>query len=109
MRYRAGTCLLKLARVKAFDKALSEHFETVASLVMDACETVRHKFLLKLGEVLPAQRLLPRWNLLPALAAIDPELENQSLVSCPTTIVLDDADTVRRSRLCTPTSELADT
>lgn len=82
MRYRAGTCLLKLAKVKAFDRALTEHFETVASLVMDSCEDVRHKFLLKLGECLPSQRLLPRWNLLPALAAIDPEPENVALVSC---------------------------
>jgi sister-chromatid-cohesion protein PDS5 len=81
MRYRAGTCLLKLARVKAFDKALTDDFENIATLLMDPCEDVRHKFLLKLGETLPAQRLLPRWNMLPAFAALDPELENISLVS----------------------------
>lgn len=80
MRYRAGTCLLKLAQVKAFDKALSTQFENIAVLVMDPNEDVRHKFLLKLGEVLPGQRLLPRWNMLPAFAALDPEAEDIALV-----------------------------
>ena len=81
MRYRAGTCLLKLAHVKAFDKALTDDFENIATLLMDPCEDVRHKFLLKLGETLPSQRLLPRWNMLPAFVALDPEPDNISLVS----------------------------
>ena len=43
---------------------------------------VRHTFLLKLGDILPAQRLLPRWNILPVLAALDPDTENVQLVRC---------------------------
>jgi sister-chromatid-cohesion protein PDS5 len=42
---------------------------------------VRHNLLRKLGEVLPAQRLLPRWNIMPAMLATDPEPENPLMVS----------------------------
>jgi sister-chromatid-cohesion protein PDS5 len=42
---------------------------------------VRNTFLLKLGDVLPLQRLLPRWNVLPVLAALDPDPENVQIVS----------------------------
>lgn len=42
---------------------------------------VRYGMLRKLGDILPAQRLLPRWNILPALVALDPEPENLALVS----------------------------
>lgn len=37
---------------------------------------MRSKILLKLSQILPSQRLLPRWNLLPILLAQDPEAEN---------------------------------
>jgi sister-chromatid-cohesion protein PDS5 len=42
---------------------------------------VRYKLLLKLGEILPSQRLMPRWNMLPVLVANDPEAEHVQLVS----------------------------
>lgn len=42
---------------------------------------VRHLWLKKLQAVLLPQRLLPRWNLMPALAAMDPDQDNVSLVS----------------------------
>jgi hypothetical protein len=82
MRYRAATCLFKLARVKDFDRGLSPHFENIATMLMDSSATVRHKLLVKLGEILPTQRLLPRWNMILAMTAHDPEPENVALVSC---------------------------
>jgi sister-chromatid-cohesion protein PDS5 len=81
MRYRATTCFLKLAKVKDFDKAISPYFETIATMTLDPSETVRHRLLIKLSEVLPTQRLLPRWNIIPAMSASDPEPENIALVS----------------------------
>jgi sister-chromatid-cohesion protein PDS5 len=42
---------------------------------------VRNHFLLKLAEILPTQRLQPRWNVLPILVAKDPAAENIQLVS----------------------------
>ena len=81
MRYRATTCFLKLAKVKDFDKAISPYFEIIATMTLDPSETVRHRLLIKLSEVLPTQRLLPRWNIIPAMSASDPEPENIALVS----------------------------
>jgi sister-chromatid-cohesion protein PDS5 len=81
MRFRATTCFLKLAKVKDFDKAISPYFETIATMTLDPSETVRHRLLIKLSEVLPTQRLLPRWNIIPAMSASDPEPENIALVS----------------------------
>jgi sister-chromatid-cohesion protein PDS5 len=74
-------CLVKLAKVKDYDRELTSTFEKVVGVALDDSEVVRHKFLVKLGEVLPAQRMLPRWNMIPALSATDPESENIALVS----------------------------
>lgn len=81
LRYRAVACLIKLAKVKAFDKEITAIFETIATCLADHCFGVRYRILAKLGEVLPGQRLLPRWNLLPCLAANDNEPDNIALVS----------------------------
>jgi hypothetical protein len=72
---------VKLAKVKDYDRELTSTFEKVVAVALDDSEVVRHKFLVKLGEVLPAQRMLPRWNMVPALSATDPESENIALVS----------------------------
>lgn len=82
MRLRAALCLIKLAKVRDFDRAMSSSFETIATMAMEPCFEARQKFLVKLSEVLPAQRLLPRWNAIPALSAVDPNPENILLVSC---------------------------
>lgn len=80
-RYRAAACLVKLAKVRLFDKALASKFETIATIMVDPEAEVRRRIVMKLGEVLPSQRLSPRWNILPALSAIDPEVEVIQLVS----------------------------
>ena len=51
------------------------------SYTQDPIFQVRNSFLAKLNKVLPDQRLSPRWNVLPSLAAKDPEAENVHLVS----------------------------
>jgi sister-chromatid-cohesion protein PDS5 len=81
LRLRAGLCLIKLAKVRDFDREMSPTFESIVTLAMDTSGDVRHKFLVKLGEVLPAQRLLPRWNMIPAFSAGDPDPDNIALVS----------------------------
>jgi sister-chromatid-cohesion protein PDS5 len=81
LRLRATLCLIKLARVRSYDKAMSPYFGEIALVMQDPIFTVRQRMLLKLGVVLPPQRLMPRWNLLPILTAIDPELENRVAVS----------------------------
>ncbi|WVF69779.1 hypothetical protein IAT40_004558 [Kwoniella sp. CBS 6097] len=78
LRLRASICLLKLANVKAFDRVITGpgHFELVAGTIQDASYMVRNLFLKKLSQVLPNQRLLPRWNIISVMAAMDPEQEN---------------------------------
>lgn len=76
MRLRASSCLLKLAKVRAFDRAMTNTFEEISYIIQDPIFQVRNSFLIKLKKVLPDQRLLPRWNVLPSLAAKDPESEN---------------------------------
>ncbi|XAO21334.1 hypothetical protein I312_100083 [Cryptococcus bacillisporus CA1280] len=81
MRLRASICFLKLAHVKTFDKIVSQQttFELVGGTVQDPCYMVRHLWLKKLQAALLPQRLLPRWNLMPALAAMDPDQDNVAL------------------------------
>ncbi|OXM77000.1 sister chromatid cohesion protein PDS5 [Cryptococcus neoformans Bt63] len=81
MRLRASLCLLKLAHVKTFDKIVSQPttFDLVGGTVQDPCYMVRHLWLKKLQTALLPQRLLPRWNLMPALAAMDPDQDNVAL------------------------------
>lgn len=81
MRLRAACSLLKLANVRTYDKAMSGLFVNISFILQDINFTVRHRFLKKLLQVVPSQRLLPRWNALAALAAQDPEHENVVLVS----------------------------
>lgn len=81
MRLRAACSLLKLANVRLYDKAISPLFVNISFVLQDVNFTVRNLFLKKLSQVVPSQRLLPRWNALPAFAAQDPEAENVSLVS----------------------------
>ncbi|WVN89440.1 uncharacterized protein L203_104663 [Cryptococcus depauperatus CBS 7841] len=78
MRLRASLCLLKLARVKTFDKFVSQpvNFEIIAGTIQDPCYMVRHLWIKKLGRIIGSQSLLPRWNMLPALAAMDPDMDN---------------------------------
>ncbi|WVQ98079.1 hypothetical protein IAU59_005201 [Kwoniella sp. CBS 9459] len=78
LRLRASICLLKLANVKAFDRAIAGpgHFELVAGTIQDPSYMVRNLFLKKLSQVLPNQRLLPRWNIISVMAAMDPEQDN---------------------------------
>ncbi|KAK8847427.1 hypothetical protein IAR55_005285 [Kwoniella newhampshirensis] len=78
MRLRAALCLLKLANVKTFDKAITQpgQFELLAGCMQDPCYNVRHLLMKRLGDILPTHRLLPRWNIMPALAAMDPEPDN---------------------------------
>lgn len=76
MRLRATLCMLKLANVRAFDKAMSPYFEQIAYGMQDPNFSVRQRILKKLSEVLPAQRIMPKWNILPILSALDPEQEN---------------------------------
>jgi sister-chromatid-cohesion protein PDS5 len=83
MRYRATTSFLKLAKVKDFDRAITPYFHTIATMMMDPSDTLRHRLLIKLSEILPTQRMLPRWNIVPAMCASDPEPENIALVSSP--------------------------
>ncbi|ORY30387.1 armadillo-type protein [Naematelia encephala] len=79
MRLRAALCVLKLANVRAFDKALGSSFTEFCIILQDPSWTVRHRVLLKLGDILPAQRLSPRWNMVPALYAQDPMKEHIAL------------------------------
>ncbi|OCF45868.1 hypothetical protein I317_00356 [Kwoniella heveanensis CBS 569] len=78
LRLRASICLLKLANVKAFDRAIAGpgHFELVAGTIQDPSYMVRNLFLKKLSQVLPGQRLMPRWNIISVMAAMDPEPDN---------------------------------
>ncbi|BEI99615.1 hypothetical protein CcaverHIS631_0406580 [Cutaneotrichosporon cavernicola] len=76
LRLRAACSILKLANVRLYDKAMSESFVNVSFILQDVNFTVRNLFLKKLFAVVPSQRLLPRWNALPAFAAQDPEMEN---------------------------------
>ena len=41
---------------------------------------VRFNLLLKFAIILPMQRLLPRWNIIPAMIALDPSKENIHMV-----------------------------
>lgn len=79
MRLRATLCLLKLANVRTFDKHMTKFFPDVAFMLQDENFTVRNRLLKKLSEVLPTQRRLPRWNILPVLVAQDPETENVTM------------------------------
>ncbi|WVQ83257.1 hypothetical protein IAT38_005396 [Cryptococcus sp. DSM 104549] len=90
MRLRASLCLLKLAGVKAYDRAITQplHFELIAGTMQDPCYMVRHLWLEKLQESLVIQRMLPRWNLMPALAAMDPDSENIDLAKTVMTLVV---------------------
>ncbi|WRT64749.1 uncharacterized protein IL334_001683 [Kwoniella shivajii] len=78
LRLRASMCQLKLANVKAFDRAITipNQFEMIVGTIQDPCYMVRNLFLRKLGQILPTQRLLPRWNIAPIMVAMDPEAEN---------------------------------
>ncbi|TXT14456.1 uncharacterized protein COLE_00649 [Cutaneotrichosporon oleaginosum] len=76
LKLRAACSLLKLANVRLYDKAMSDSFVNVSFVLQDVNFTVRNRFLKKLFAVVPLQRLLPRWNALPAFAAQDPEMEN---------------------------------
>nr|XP_018265446.1 uncharacterized protein I303_01812 [Kwoniella dejecticola CBS 10117]OBR87604.1 hypothetical protein I303_01812 [Kwoniella dejecticola CBS 10117] len=79
LRLKASVCLLKLANVRSFDKAIAEQcsFDVVVGAVQDFCYMVRHVYLRKLGKVVPTQRLLARWNITPIMIAMDPEEENK--------------------------------
>ncbi|KAK4687777.1 sister chromatid cohesion protein PDS5, partial [Tremellales sp. Uapishka_1] len=79
LRLRAALCMLKLANVRVFDEALTPYFEQITFIIQDPCYHVRYTFLKKLAEVLPNQRLMPRWNIIPALVAKDPEDDNIAL------------------------------
>jgi sister-chromatid-cohesion protein PDS5 len=81
LKLRAACSLLKLANVRLYDKAMTESFVNASFILQDVNFTVRNRFLKKLFTVVPSQRLLPRWNALPAFAAQDPEIENVVLVS----------------------------
>ncbi|WWC86884.1 uncharacterized protein L201_001763 [Kwoniella dendrophila CBS 6074] len=78
LRLRTSTCLLKLARVRTYDKALARHsqFDMVVGVLQDPCYMVRHLYLRKLGQVVPTQRLSPKWNITPVMLAMDPDAEN---------------------------------
>ncbi|ORX33887.1 armadillo-type protein [Kockovaella imperatae] len=76
LRLRASLCALKLANVKVFDKAMGKILERIAWVIKDPIYHVRHLLLLKLASILPIQRLLPRWNVLPVMIALDPSREN---------------------------------
>ena len=94
MRLRAASYMLKLARARVLDKAMTTHFEVIAMTLQvrqdlplgtvsdqqDPLFQVRSRFLKKVGEALRNQRILPRWNILPALIAKDPDNENILLV-----------------------------
>ena len=82
LRLRAALCLVKLAQVKAFDKTMTRFFEPISYIMQDPCYQVRHRLLVKLGQLLPAQRMLARWNIMPAMIATDPEKDNPALVRC---------------------------
>ncbi|KAK1921574.1 armadillo-type protein [Papiliotrema laurentii] len=79
IRLRAALCLVKLAQVRTFDKNMTSFFEPISYIMQDPCYQVRHRLLNKLGEVLPAQRMLPRWNIMPAMIATDPEKDNPAI------------------------------
>lgn len=79
MRLRATLCLIKLANVRLFDRHMTKFFPDIAFMLQDENFTVRNRLLKKLAEVLPTQRRLPRWNILPVLVAQDPELENVAI------------------------------
>ncbi|WOO80532.1 Sister chromatid cohesion protein pds5 [Vanrija pseudolonga] len=79
MRLRAAFCIIKLAHVRAFDKAISNEFPSIAEIMQDENFGVRNGMLRKLADVLRPQRLLPKWNVLPVLVAADPEPENVAL------------------------------
>nr|XP_019008459.1 uncharacterized protein I206_07018 [Kwoniella pini CBS 10737]OCF47240.1 hypothetical protein I206_07018 [Kwoniella pini CBS 10737] len=83
LRLKSSVCLLKLANVRTFDKAIAEQcqFDLVVGAVQDPCYMVRHLYLRKLGKVVPTQRLSPQWNIAPILIAMDPEDENKQAVS----------------------------
>lgn len=79
MRLRATLCLIKLANVRLFDRHMTKFFPDIAFMLQDENFTVRNRLLKKLAEVLPTQRRLPRWNILPVLVAQDPEVENVAI------------------------------
>lgn len=99
LKLRAALCSLKLAHAKGYDKAMEwDFFESVAATLQvsfrfedmsqikadtrqETVFHVRNHFLQKLAEVLPLQRLSPRWGVLPVLVAKDPAHENVQLVS----------------------------
>lgn len=90
MRLRAAFCIIKLAHVRAFDKAISNEFPSIAEIMQDENFGVRNGMLRKLADVLRPQRLLPKWNVLPVLVAADPEPENVALVSRTECTLADD-------------------
>ncbi|RSH92189.1 hypothetical protein EHS25_008604 [Saitozyma podzolica] len=80
LKLRAALCTLKLANARAFDKLIEPgFFEAVAFNLQEDIGQIRQLLLVKLGDVLPAQRLLPRWNILPSLVANDPDPEHTAL------------------------------
>ncbi|GMK53875.1 hypothetical protein CspeluHIS016_0104610 [Cutaneotrichosporon spelunceum] len=95
LRLCAACSILKLANVRLYDKAMSESFVNVSFILQDVNFTVRNLFLKKLFSVVPSQRLLPRWNALPAFAAQDPEMENIILAS---TIIRASVNNARKLR-----------
>jgi sister-chromatid-cohesion protein PDS5 len=107
MRLRAVQCVFKLANVRAFDKTMGDFYEPISlvaqvSLVcmlvswliayQDPHWAVRNKILLKLGEILPTQRLMPRWNIMPVMIANDPEADHIALVGTAYHIAVGNTD-----------------
>ncbi|WVQ76020.1 hypothetical protein IAR50_005656 [Cryptococcus sp. DSM 104548] len=78
MRLRATLCLHKLAQAPRFEKIITApyNFELIGGCVQDPCFMVRNLWLKKLQKNLKYQTISPKWNIIPALAAMDPDEDN---------------------------------
>ncbi|TYJ51869.1 hypothetical protein B9479_007542 [Cryptococcus floricola] len=78
MRLRAALCLHKLAQAPRFEKIITapDKFELIGGCVQDPCFMVRNIWLKKLQKNLKYQTISPKWNIIPALAAMDPDQDN---------------------------------
>lgn len=80
LRLTAASCLLKLARHKAYAPLVTSQMLPLAFVVQDRSFGVRNLFLRKLCTYLSCTKLTPPFYAVPFLVALDPEEENQHMV-----------------------------
>ncbi|KAJ3508895.1 hypothetical protein NLJ89_g5509 [Agrocybe chaxingu] len=81
MRLQAAISLLHLSTVEVFANAITPKFVRLACVIQDSCFNVRIAFLTKLVAFLQLRKLPTRYNVIPFLTVLDPEVDTKALAS----------------------------